>query len=134
MSYRFAVPNEKASARILRELVLALLRTADLHSLCDDARLCTSEVVTNVHRHTRSRLVIADVSLGRERVTVNVYDDAPRTLPMPRDTQHDEPNGHGLTLVGYCSDGWGATQFGGLLPTSKAVWFQFDLRRRGLVA
>ncbi|MEL3944513.1 ATP-binding protein [Streptomyces sp. LNU-CPARS28] len=133
MSYRLAAPNEMTSAGVLRDLVCALLCTAGLASLIDDARLCTSEVVTNVHRHTQSDQVIAEVSLGHERVTINVYDDAPRALPMPRETQLMETNGNGLTLVDRFSDGWGVTQFGGLLPTSKAVWFQFDLRRRGLL-
>ncbi|MEV0443480.1 hypothetical protein AB0I84_24945 [Streptomyces spectabilis] len=65
-------------------------------------------------------------------MTVSVYDDAPLALPIPREARLDEPTGRGLPLVHYCSDGWGSAQHGGLEPTAKAVWFRFDLRRRGL--
>ncbi|MGA4841273.1 ATP-binding protein [Streptomyces sp. G45] len=130
-SYRLTAPNSSTCARVLRELVCCLLKVSGHAGLLDDARLCVSEVVTNVHRHTRTRLVVVDVSLGAERVTVAVYDDAAHKLPVVAKPGPDIPCGRGLALVHHCSDGWGATQYGGPIPSTKAVWFHFDLRRRG---
>lgn len=133
VSFRLTAPNRAESAEALRELVCTLLSVAGLLPLIDDARLCTSEVVTNVHRHTRAPLINVDVSIGGEWVTVKVYDDAPRTPPVPREARLEDSGGRGLALVDGASDAWGSTQYGGLLPTFKAVWFSFDLRRRGLL-
>lgn len=134
LSYQLVAPNRAECAATLREMVCAVLRTAGLPPLIDDARVCTSEVVTNVYRHTRAPWIKVDVSLGHSRVTVNVHDDDPKSPPMPRGARLEEPGGRGLMLVDLLSDGWGTTRYGGLRPQSKAVWFSFDLRRRGLIA
>ncbi|MFE7131057.1 ATP-binding protein [Streptomyces sp. NPDC057638] len=131
--YRFAAPNQPPSAAILRDTVGAILRVLDLGVLLDDARLCTSETVTNVHRHTGADTVVVDVLLGPGRVTVRVHDDDPRALPELRPPGPGGVGGRGLHLVDDLSDRWGATRCGGVVPTGKIVWFAFDLASRGVV-
>ncbi|MFI1884886.1 ATP-binding protein [Streptomyces jumonjinensis] len=132
--YHLAAPNAASSAAILREQVCTVLRVVGLIALLNDARLCTSEAVTNVHLHTSSQSIKVDVLVGTQQLTVRVHDDAVNEMPLLRTADLDRPSGRGLHLVESVSDGWGVSQLGGLLPTAKLVWFRFDLRRRGVVA
>ncbi|WP_435810348.1 ATP-binding protein [Streptomyces mirabilis] len=82
-SYRLSTANADTAAAALRDLVAALLRTTGHEALAESARLCTSEVVMNVYRHTCSRLIYVEVTIDAHRVTVYVHDDQPRDLPIP---------------------------------------------------
>ncbi|WP_329400812.1 ATP-binding protein [Streptomyces melanogenes] len=131
-TYRLSTANRKSAAAEMRALIAALLRIAGHASLVESARICTSELVTNVYRHTSAKLVHVEVTLGDSDVAVYVYDDRPRALPVPPEiVPAIEAHGRGLVLVNDLSDAWGATYYGGLLPHSKAVWFRMVTGGRG---
>ncbi|MFE2599813.1 ATP-binding protein [Streptomyces sp. NPDC059396] len=111
--YRLVVPNSACAPRIARDFVGSLLRITGPPGLADDARLCVTEVVTNSHRHTRSRLIRVDVAVCRAEVTVYVGDNEPRALPVaaPSDAEHER--GRGLLLVESLSVRWGSVIYGG---------------------
>nr|WP_075662766.1 ATP-binding protein [Streptomyces acidiscabies] len=115
---------------MLRDLVVALCRSTDHGALAEAAQLCTSEIVTNVYRHTTARLVHVDVIVAEGYVSVWVYDDLPKYLPAPPE-ETDREGGLGLYVVDQLADHWGASLYGGLIPTSKAVWFRLDEGGRG---
>ncbi|MFJ7422796.1 ATP-binding protein [Streptomyces uncialis] len=138
-SYRFIAPNTPRAPRIARDWVGSLLRTTDHPALVDAARLCMSEVVTNAHRHTRTRLIHIEVTVGPAQVLVHVHDDQPRNLPVPELPRADEAeSGRGLALVAAYADDWGATgdgecgERGGTGVGVKSVWFA--LAERGAAA
>ena len=124
-TYRLSAANAETAAAVLRDLVVALLHTTGHAALTDDARLCTSELVTNVYRHTDTRLVHLDVQVHERHVTVWVHDDQPRDLPAPR-LYSDELGGLGLSIVNRTARSWGTAPYGGLVPVSKAVWFRLE--------
>ncbi|MGR8009010.1 ATP-binding protein [Streptomyces hypolithicus] len=128
--YQLVAPNTPTAPKIVRDFVGALLRATGHPALVDDARLCVSEVVTNAHCHTRSRLVRVDITVNRRQVTVYVTDDEPGSPPRPDRrvaalTGHPEQDEHGrgLVLVECLAARWGATAHGGRSARSKSVWF-----------
>ncbi|MEU4998237.1 ATP-binding protein [Streptomyces sp. NPDC021622] len=118
--------NEPTAAVVLRNLVVALFCTTGHETLAQTARLLTSEVVTNVYRHTATRVVHVEVTVDERQTWVYVFDDKPRYRPMPPEVAEvaDGEGGLGLFVVEQCADAWGITHFGGQVPTSKAVWFR----------
>ncbi|MEU9098094.1 ATP-binding protein [Streptomyces sp. NPDC048361] len=133
-THRLTTPNRPTAAAELRAIVAALLRVAGHAPLAESARLCTSELVTNVHRHTGARLVHVEVVLGEGEVTVRVYDDQARPLPPPVPSGTGSALrecGRGLLLVDELADAWGTTHYGAPRPTSKAVWFRMVRGGRG---
>ncbi|MEU3184695.1 ATP-binding protein [Streptomyces sp. NPDC006923] len=121
--YRLALPNTENAPRIARDFVGSLLHSGRHSDLVDNARLCASEVVTNAHRHTRTRRIRLDVTIAQRLVTVYVRDDKPFGLPVPGAGGAELTHGRGLLLVDSLAVDWGWTIFGGCSPHSKAVWF-----------
>ncbi|MEU3370930.1 ATP-binding protein [Streptomyces sp. NPDC006660] len=131
-THRLTTANRATAAAELRAVVAALVRVAGHAPLVDSARLCTSELVTNVHRHTGAGLVHVEVVLGEDEVTVRVHDDQPRPLPGPPGAGSAfRECGRGLAHVEELTDAWGATYYGGPRPTSEAVWFRMVRGGRG---
>lgn len=99
-------------------------------SLCDDALLLTSELVTNavLHAHTGVEL---SVVTGMDAVHVEIADGDP-VVPHPREPTVGELGGRGLALVAALAGDWGVR----LAPPGKVVWFDLPVRpgRRGLPA
>ncbi|MET4923502.1 ATP-binding protein [Streptomyces sp. PSRA5] len=124
-TYRLAVPNTASAPKIAREFLGTLLRVSRHDALADDARLCVTELVTNAHRHTRTHRIGVTVAVNRKRITVYVTDDAPWSLPVPSTTprEHELGCGQGVFLLDRVAEAWGATIYGGLSPSHKAVWF-----------
>ncbi|MFF5720213.1 ATP-binding protein [Streptomyces buecherae] len=124
---RFVVPNSDLAPRILRHLVTTLLVTTGHGIVADDARVCVSEVITNVHRHTRTSLVYLDVTLHPGRVRVAVWDEAWDRHPAPgRDGVTYEERGRGLLLVQHLCAEWGVTWPSHCEHSRKRVWFVLD--------
>lgn len=121
--YRLTVPSDATASRLLRDFLVTLLHLHRRSGLVDDARLCLSEVVTNVYRHTDSPEVRLNVVLRADRLIVRVTDDRPCVLPTeigPPDAEH----GRGLTLVRALanrSGSWVRIRDG--RPAQKIVWF-----------
>ncbi|HEY8987282.1 MAG TPA: ATP-binding protein [Streptomyces sp.] len=131
-SYRLSAANTATASAVLRDLIATLCRSTGHEALAEAARLCTSEIVTNVYRHTAARLVYVDVIVAEPYVSVWVHDDLPKGLPdLPDETYRE--SGLGLFIVDRLADSWGASLHGGLIATSKAVWFQLDEGGRGAV-
>lgn len=122
--YRLSAPNCPTSAQVMRELVVALLVTTKLDALVADARLCVSEIVTNLVVYTNSAVVRVEVSIWPDRVIVSVRDSDPTGCPCPRQPCADDERGRGLLLVQRLAHDWGVTWIGGLVPTGKQVWFE----------
>ncbi|MER7145966.1 ATP-binding protein [Streptomyces xanthochromogenes] len=131
-THRISTANRETAALELRSVVAALLGIAGHGPLVEAAKICTSELVTNVFRHTGAKLVHVEVTLGDREVSVYVYDDQPRALAVPTEIMPAiREDGRGLILVNDLADAWGATYFGGLRPHSKAVWFRMVKGGRG---
>ncbi|MFI5686799.1 ATP-binding protein [Streptomyces sp. NPDC051636] len=121
-SYRFTAPNLATTPKIARDWVALVLRTANLARLVEPARVCTSEVVTNAHWHSRTPLITVDVTLARWLTTVIVRDNNPNELPLlvPSDRYTRDEHGRGLLLVNALADHWSVRVLG---PYAKAVYF-----------
>ncbi|NXY95327.1 ATP-binding protein [Streptomyces sp. BR123] len=123
-TYRFTAPSLADTPRLAREWVALILRAAGLAHLVDRARLCTSEVVTNAHRHTDTPEIAVELVLLGGRVTVYVSDCAPGRWPTSGggDSRPGrlDTHGRGLALVAAYADDWDVSA----RPDRKAVWFR----------
>ncbi|MCJ1681508.1 ATP-binding protein [Streptomyces sp. APSN-46.1] len=122
LSYRMVAPSRADTPRIAREWVALVLRGAGCEHLVEAARLCTSEVVTNAHRHTRTALIAIDVAVMRGQVTVGVCDSGP-VGRLSREGPGGgvlDTRGRGLALVGAYADDWSVVVGEG----GKLVWFR----------
>ncbi|MFJ9646834.1 ATP-binding protein [Streptomyces sp. HUAS TT3] len=124
LTYRMVAPSRPDTPRIARDWVVSVLRGTGHPELADRARLCTSEVVTNAHRHTDTREIAVEVVLSGGRVTVSVYDSAAGHRPPDGDGGGRpgllDTHGRGLALVAAYADGWDVSA----RPDRKAVWFR----------
>ncbi|MEV7287727.1 ATP-binding protein [Streptomyces sp. NPDC093252] len=130
-SYRLTTANARTAPGVLRDLVASLLRSTGHAALAESARLCTSELVTNVYQHTRTPDIHMEVTVSDASVTVTVRDDLPGVPTLCRAGAEAE-RGRGLLLVDACADRWGTTTVhGGPGPASKTVFFRMDTGGRG---
>ncbi|MFG2879489.1 ATP-binding protein [Streptomyces sp. NPDC048337] len=111
-------PSRPDTPRVVRELVALILRSAGFAHLVEAARLCTSEVVTNAHRHTRTTLIGIDVTVVGGRVTVEVCDSGP--VGRLAGGGLLDTGGRGLALVGAYCDDWAVVSGDG----GTVVWFR----------
>ncbi|GLV79300.1 MULTISPECIES: ATP-binding protein [Streptomyces] len=123
--YTLTAPALPTSPRLCRDFVRGVFTASGLNELADAAALCTSELVTNVHRHGKGDVRMA-ASVQHDRVRVTVHDDSPE-LPSPRRAMGNETNGRGLFLVTALSDLCGMTIDEPANGTGKSVWFEFNL-------
>jgi anti-sigma regulatory factor (Ser/Thr protein kinase) len=121
-SYTLFTPSGVHSPKICRDFVRSTLATLGLGELADTAALCTSELVTNVHRHAKGDVHLR-TRIEPTRIRVAVYDGCPE-LPSPRRARSGEENGRGLFLVTALSDVCGVTR----AAHGKGVWFQLNRR------
>lgn len=110
-----SAPSE-ARAFVAQELRTALGQLYE-QSLCDDALLLTSELVTNAVLHARTGVRLSVVT-GTTGIHVEVADDDPG-LPRQRTADLDDLGGRGLALVAALAGDWGVR----LAPPGKVVWF-----------
>ncbi|WP_228989751.1 ATP-binding protein [Streptomyces sp. DH8] len=120
--YQLALPNSAVAAKIARDFVGVLLRSGAHSGLADDARLCVSEVVSNVYCHTRSKLVRVEVLVGREEVSVHVTNDHAGPPPEPLARPEGE-SGRGLLVVNGLAASWGSSTRKVKTRRAKTVWF-----------
>ncbi|MFF9568366.1 ATP-binding protein [Streptomyces sp. NPDC014685] len=127
--YRLVVPNGSTAPKVVRDFVATVLRIGGHPGLVDDARLCVSEVVSNVYCHADSPQVRVEVTVNHRQVTVYVTDGEPGRLPAPPPSPAPAPGagvgegGRGLLLVDGLAARWGTTAYGTRAPHSKTVWF-----------
>lgn len=120
LSYTLFTPAIVTSPKVCRDFVRSMLETLGLGDLAETAALCTSELVTNVHRYAEGDVHLR-AAIEPTHVRVAVYDGSTR-LPSPRRASPGDDGGRGLFLVTALSDVCGVT------PTEqgKGVWFQLD--------
>lgn len=115
-------PNPGSVAQA-RHAVEDFCRSHDLTSLSDDARLLTSELVTNACRATSGVITIVLLQ-DTTGIVVTVTDDDPSPLTVPVGCPSgDATAGRGLYLVDKISSDWGTTHHD---THAKTVWFRLD--------
>lgn len=117
---RTTLAAEASSAGAGRRFVDHALGRWGCQHLIEDARLLTSELITNavVHVHSEVRLVVA-IHQGVVRVEVHDGDDA-EPLLIPSRPGPEDRGGRGLLIVDALADRWGAERE----STGKYVWFE----------
>jgi signal transduction histidine kinase len=116
---RWDVARGDHASRVARELVTEVLAGRAPRALADDAALLTSELVSNVMRHTAGPCVLT-LRVSDASVEIGVTDTAP---DLPLEMVHRLPHtvgGFGLKLVDRLANRWGST----CQADSKTVWFQ----------
>jgi DNA-binding NarL/FixJ family response regulator len=114
---------EPLSARQARDAVANALVADVSDTALDTLVLLTSELVTNVVTHARSRCHLG-VELLNKIVRVSVSDESGEPLTV-RSVSTDAESGRGLALVEMLSSNWGVVN----RPAGKTVWF--EVPRRG---
>jgi anti-sigma regulatory factor (Ser/Thr protein kinase) len=119
--YSLFAPADATAPKVCRDFVRAVLLTLDRESLVMPATLCTSELVTNVHLHTKGTAMIR-LQLTPARLRVSVYDES-RDPPVTPTAGLTACWGPGLALVAEVADVWGvAGERAGRF--AKGVWFE----------
>lgn len=114
-------PEAAAAARA----AISMLHGCAPRELLDDARLLTSEVVTNAVRHSDApagSVVDLEVSASAERVTVEVADEGAGFTPRRRTADQSQGSGWGLHLVERLASDWGVET-----DPQPRVWFALSL-------
>jgi anti-sigma regulatory factor (Ser/Thr protein kinase) len=126
-SYRLIAPNAPDAAKVARDHLSSLLRSARSLVPIDVAMLLVSELVTNTFRHSAASTVCVTTTIQPRGVHVEVYDTDPTRLP----TTAADPavgalaeNGRGLRMVQLLAARWDWELCGGEQPVGKAVWFE----------
>jgi DNA-binding NarL/FixJ family response regulator len=112
------LPAEPLSASQARDAVTNALITTVSDTSLDTLVLLTSELVTNVVTHARSRCHLG-VELFDEVVRVSVSDESGVPLEV-RTVGSDSESGRGLALVEMLSSNWGVVN----RTAGKTVWFE----------
>ncbi|WP_327354608.1 ATP-binding protein [Streptomyces sp. NBC_01304] len=119
--YSLFAPADATAPKVCRDFVRAALLTLGRDALVMPATLCTSELVTNVHLHTKGAAMLR-LQVRPVRVRVSVFDESPDP-PDARKASETDCWGRGLALVAAIADGWGvAGERAGRF--AKGVWFE----------
>jgi anti-sigma regulatory factor (Ser/Thr protein kinase) len=113
-------PEAAAAARA----AIALLDGCAARELLDDARLLTSEIVTNAVRHSgapEGSSVDLEVSARKDCVKVEVADHGRGFTPRPRTARQSKGSGWGLHLVERLAADWGVES-----DPQPRVWFELQ--------
>ncbi|PSM41537.1 ATP-binding protein [Streptomyces dioscori] len=121
--YSLFAPADATSPRVCRDFVRAVLFTHGREALVMPAALCTSELVTNVHLHTKGAAILR-VRLNPARLHVSVFDESPDPPVVARSaTGAAACWGRGLALVEEVADRWGVAD-ARTGRYAKGVWFE----------
>lgn len=115
-----AEPREVAQARRLTRRVL----TREPEFDAETAELLTSELATNVIKHSGSPWFVVSFEKLSGRMRITVGDEATKSPwpPLyPKEPTAEEPEGRGLYLVARYAVRWGTVMGPGL---GVAVWFE----------
>ncbi|GHA30758.1 hypothetical protein GCM10010372_33380 [Streptomyces tauricus] len=121
--YSLFAPADATSPRVCRDFVRAVLFTHGREALVMPAALCTSELVTNVHLHTKGAAILR-VRLNPTRLHVSVFDESPDPPVVARPAAGVVVCwGRGLALVEEVADTWGVAD-ARTGRYAKGVWFE----------
>ena len=125
-TFELRLPAEPTAASVARAIVEAV--GSDLpEPILLDAKLLTSEVVTNAIRHARGTQVVIVRVRRNNLVRVEVVDQGPMFDPQPQTTPTRVGSGHGLMLVDAMASAWGVEPD----EAGKKVWFELSARGGG---
>ncbi|MFP3988954.1 ATP-binding protein [Streptomyces sp. E11-3] len=119
--YSLFAPAGATCPKVCRDFVRGVLTTLGREPLVLPATLCTSELVTNVHLHTKGSAMLR-LWLTPARFRLTVFDECP-DLPVTPCPAVATCWGRGLTLVGEVADRWGVAD-GRAGRYAKGVWFE----------
>ncbi|WP_329119600.1 ATP-binding protein [Streptomyces sp. NBC_01465] len=127
-TYSLFTPGDASAPKVCRDFVGSVLLARELAHLVAAATLCTSELVTNVHLHTKGEAMVR-MLVRPWRVRVSVFDES-SALPVPRQAGALECYGLGLGVVAATADLWGVVQDRGGRH-AKGVWFELGASAGG---
>ena len=118
-TFEFRLPAEPTAAAVARAMVEAV--GSDLpEPILFDAKLLTTEVVTNAIRHARGTQAVIVRVRRNDLVRVEVVDQGPMFDPQPHTTSTRAGGGQGLVIVGAVANAWGVEPD----EDGKKVWFE----------
>jgi len=118
-TFELRLPSEPTAAAVARAIVEAA--ASDLpETILTDAKLLTTEVVTNAIRHARGTQAVIVRVRRNDLVRVEVVDQGPMFDPQPQTTSSRPGGGRGLMLVDRVANAWGVEPDEG----GKKVWFE----------
>jgi len=119
------LPATGRAPGLAREATRDALSTWHVAHLEETALLLVSELVTNVVRHARARVLAMALWLEPEGASllIEVHDADPHE-PRPRTPGRLEEGGFGFVLIEALAGKWGVRQ----TETGKAVWVELDAR------
>lgn len=123
--YSLFAPADATAPKVCRDFVRTVLLTLDREPLITPATLCTSELVTNVHLHTKGTAMLR-VQLTPARLRVSVYDESHEPPVTPAGHRHrllgSRPRAGrgGGGSVGCGAGTGGAVREGGVVRAGRA--------------
>jgi serine/threonine-protein kinase RsbW len=118
-TFELRLPAEPTAAAVARAIVEAV--GSDLpESILVDAKLLTTEVVTNAIRHARGTQAVIVRVRRNNVVRVEVVDQGPIFHPQPQTTSTPAESGRGLMVVNAVASAWGVEPD----EAGKKVWFE----------
>jgi anti-sigma regulatory factor (Ser/Thr protein kinase) len=118
-----ALEPERHSASAARRFVVSALDEWGRPELCEDAAVCTAELVTNAILHSRDRFTVA-VRRTARGARIDVLDARPDQLPLTVPDGLDPldlgTTGRGLMMVAALADRWGYFT----TDVAKTVWVE----------
>jgi anti-sigma regulatory factor (Ser/Thr protein kinase) len=117
--------RSEVAPKICRDFVADALASLGHGKLSEPARLCTSELVTNIVLHAAGESMLLRLIVDPGLVRVGVYDNS-TGMPAPGadDVGSVAPHGRGLQLVEAMADGWQAAEADPLRWYAKGIWFE----------
>lgn len=123
--YELTAPASATTPRLARQFVTGTLEATGHPTLIDDARVCVSDVVTNVVQHARVPSLSVEVAVRPGRAVIAVCDGDVARRPYHRQARVDDEGGRGLALVRGLSHASGVSlDWDGLDLVGKRVWFE----------
>jgi anti-sigma regulatory factor (Ser/Thr protein kinase) len=118
-TFELRLPAEPTAAAVARAIVEAV--GSDLpEPILLDAKLLTTEVVTNAIRHARGTEAVIVRVRRNNLVRVEVVDQGPMFNPQQQTTSARAGSGQGLMLVDAVANAWGVEPD----DAGKKVWFE----------
>jgi anti-sigma regulatory factor (Ser/Thr protein kinase) len=125
-TFEFRLPAEPTAAAVARAMVEAV--GFDLpEPIVLDAKLLTTEVVTNAIRHAPGTQAVIVRVRRNKLVRVEVVDQGPMFDPQPQTTRIGAGSGQGLMLVDAVANAWGVEPD----EAGKKVWFELSAGEAG---
>ncbi|MFF3747521.1 ATP-binding protein [Streptomyces kronopolitis] len=110
----------------IRRVVAFHLRRWGCDEMVGPATLCTTELLSNVLKHTGSPDCVLTLQSNTDAVRITVS-DASTELPVVKQPDWMSQNGRGMFLLSETADEWGAE----LTPDGKDVWFEIRASGKG---